>query len=475
MIACLIVAAVCVTPADEVRACLVDLERHVPPSRWTTTRYLSLYAVPPSEREAAAGVVSFVVNSTSRSSVIVVPDEVPGSEGRLSRIDLMRLAPRQRERREWSAVWERLVAFDPYFHLRTEVLDPDTKKRREVFTDGGWLDLAEAAELRRRTASAGALLRGDWFVARASVPPFYYLLAGVPAQKDVWHRRLGLDAAVITELEANRGANLFRSGVTAKLRRLSRWPAPLGALWNTYDSAEQSPEEDVFRNPTFGVRFDAGEHIATRANGLHEYALFDAAGRRQDAVPVEITVDDTVHPPAALVPMLSCVRCHASEDGLRSFADDQSRLLSRGPAGDRGGVELFSDDPRLVEQLAAFYGRQEQLERELKRDREDYREAVAAACGGRSPAEVGQALGRIVKQYAGDLVTPEVACRELGIDAERDASGARLPGVFAQSGDPVVLALYRGIAVQRAQWEASFSTAAVMAAEHQATEGKSTP
>ena len=440
------------------RAAVDDVQLRVALQQRATTRYVALYPLPESSWDEARAVVSFVVNSVSRSAQIVRPRVVPGSGGGLLRLDIERLAPDAAEARRWLNVWERMVADDPYFHLKTEALDPANGRRRVVLTDGGWVDLAMAARLRHWTGSRGAVVRADWFVAQATVPPLYYEFAGVPKRKADWLEQLGVDAVAIKRLGANRGANLFRSGVTDKPRRLSRWNSLLGAIWNTYDTAGGDATKDVFRNPTFTVRFDAGEHIATRANGLLEYALFDSKGIRQDAVPPEIAIDDTVSPPVPLVPMLSCVRCHGvgDEDGLRSFTDDQSRLLAS------GRVALLVDDRQRLTALELFYGRQARLQRELERDRDDYRHAVGAATGGMSPSDVARELAAMYETYVVGGVKPAQAARELGL------SVAQFRRAMSGSVDPIVLALVEGLSVQRDQWEASFAEAALRAAAAEA-------
>jgi hypothetical protein len=307
------------------------------------------------------------------------------------------------------------------------------------------------------TGSGGALLRADWFVAHACQPPHYYTLAGIPETRDAWLRQLGFHAREIIDLRANRGANLTRSGVTGNLRRISRWAGPLGAIWNTYDTAEADADKDPFRNPTFTSKFEAGEHIASRGNGMLSYALFNFEGRRQNGVPPNIAVDDTVHPATELVPMLSCVRCHAAGGGARptggllSFADEQSKLLE-------GQVRLLADDPETLEKLAAFYGRQEQLQRELDRDREDYELAVKRATVHYNAHDAALALGRVHREYALELVDLPAAALELGLTIE-DAR-TRLAG----ASDVVILSLLEGGKVQRKQWEQAYAEAALLGA-----------
>src|SRR4051812_16992190 len=99
------------SPATELRAAWNDLRESVAASHYADTRYLTLYSLPPGQRADAAAVVSFVLNSVSRAAVIIRPELVPGTQGRLLRFALSSygIPP---------DVWEALAAEDPYFHLR---------------------------------------------------------------------------------------------------------------------------------------------------------------------------------------------------------------------------------------------------------------------------------------------------------------------------------------------------------------------
>ncbi|MBI2826379.1 MAG: hypothetical protein HYX69_17010 [Planctomycetia bacterium] len=432
-----------VTPAAELRLAVDDLSTRVAVTDRPVTRYLSLYAIPPARRRAAAAVASFGLNSVSHADTIAALDVVPGTEGRLLRFSLRRL-------RIDAAAWEAIAAEDPYWHLRTQVVDPNTGKVREVVTDGGWVGLVQAARLREMAASIGALLRADHFIARAGTTEnggHYYRLAGVPEREQQFHALLGIDAATTGRLRSDQGANLIRSGVTFKVRRVVRRQGPLGAAWSTFDVERVSPDRDPIRNP-LGFQYDAGEHIAAKRNGLHVFALFDRQGRRQDAVPDRIAKDAlAVHGSGVIAPLLSCVRCH-SERGLRPFANDQRRLLA-------GRVELFAEREEDAERLAGFYERD--LEKLLRRDREDYGEAVAAATGGMQVTKLAEALAEAYGTYVDELVSPAQAARELGL------ATSELTVRLRASNDPVILALCEGLSVQRQQWESAFATAALLA------------
>jgi len=360
-------------------------------------------------------------------------------DGSLVRIDLAAYAIESKS-------WESLIAdLEPVFHVRSQAVNPTTGKVETVYTDAGHVGLEWAAALRQMTGSTGAIVRADWFIVRATSPPHYYSLAGVPDTLDGWYKSLGADAETIVKLRANKGANLFRSGVTHKPRRLTRWQGPLGGVWQTYDSEEsRDVRKDPFRTPGFDGAADAGEHIATKANGLHLFGLYSLPdGKRQDAVPDRIAKDDS--DPLAdgrLVASVSCIRCHI-ESGLRPFHNDMKAILAR-------GVDLATT-PEEADKLAAFYTT-DKLERQLDRDREDYADAVLKATGGKLDAKkLPDAVARVVREYQYYQVDLATAKRELG-----GVAGLQ------RSSDPYILAIVTGHKINRAQWEGSYAEAAFL-------------
>ena len=440
-------------PAEDLVAATHDLETRVAAELRPHTRYVSFSNVPASERAEAAAALSFVLNSVSRADVIVRPTVVPASDERLWRISLADYALP-------ADVWEFLASHDPYWHLRTQVVPPATTTTRNtktkptvqtVVTDGGWLDLSVAARLRELSHSSGALLRGDYFLTKATTTAdagVYYELAGIGADEATFFREVGVDVCAIDRLRADEGANMIRSLVTFKPRRVVRRQGPLGGAWHTYDTAAATPERDPLRNPTAFV-YDAGEHIAAKRNGLHLYALFDAVGKRQASVPDVIAKDTSdPHGSGIVVPMISCVRCHL-EDGLRPVANDQRKLA-------QSGIELYAASPSEAQRLASFY--LSDLEKKLTRDREDFAAAVSQATGGMKPSAVATALARRVRRYQDELVERADAARELGVDE------ATFTAALRTSHDPILLGLAAEVGVVRKQWEASFAEAAVLVA-----------
>ncbi|MBX7164827.1 MAG: hypothetical protein K1X74_00640 [Pirellulales bacterium] len=441
-------------PADELRAATADLTAQ-PAALRATTRYASLAHLDEAELAEAETALALVLNATSRASAVRRPQRVHGT--RLWRWRLDEYAPRAEDLQAWGTAYEQLASEEPYWHVRTRVIDPAGGQPREVFTDGGWVGLAEAARLRAMSGSAGALMRGDWLIAKLSAPPHYYAFAGVPETRTEFLRRLGIDAVEIDRLGGDEGANLLRSNVTRQVRRIVRRQGPLGGAWETFDVAESTAESDPFRN-LFAFAYDAGEHIAAKANGLHVYALFDAAGKRQNDVPAAIARDTSdPHGDGLVTPMISCVRCHV-EGGLRPFVNDQRLLLE-------AGLDVLADSAARAERLAQFYAGA-RLAKALPRDREDYAAAVQAATGVEARA-AAEALAATYRRQVYELVTPHRASRELGLSAGVETAAERAGDALAVlrgSADPVLLALAAGMSVQRAAWEASFAEAALRAA-----------
>ncbi|MEZ6069386.1 MAG: hypothetical protein R3C10_03735 [Pirellulales bacterium] len=173
-----------VSPADELRCALADLTTHVAPDERCQTRYVSLAALPATERAAARDVLSFVLNSVSRSATIIIPDVVPDSADRLLRISLSRL--RLAGRALGSARGRRAVLAPPHRGERSR-----HRKADRGFHRWSWVGLEAAAQLRAVSLSSGAIVRGDWLVVRLAAPPQYYRFADVPEDEADFFRAVG--------------------------------------------------------------------------------------------------------------------------------------------------------------------------------------------------------------------------------------------------------------------------------------------
>lgn len=470
--------ALCVTPAEATRAALADVQSLAPEHRGQMR-----YVVCETPEQQIA--VNYVLNAVSRSGTMVKTagvriqgpgdressrTQAPDPRPLLLRIDLATLA-NQRDPRtyhELHAAWERLAEFDPYFHVRTQVVtagagiqrsggnrnNPDPRPLNPgpltVTVDGGWVGLENAARLRALSGSAGAVLRADYFVARTSAED-YYAWAGIPTKQTDFFNGLGVDKSVIEKLAADNAANLFRSQVTFKPRRVVRLPGPQGSVWITLDVDGESPDRDPVRNPvdvagpagTQRFNFQASEIFYTRANGMWGVALFDAKGDRQATVPDKVA-KDTEDQEGIVRPLISCIRCHEAHGkaGLQPFTDDQHALLS----GEAGILKSYL--PEVAQRVGELYN-PARLNKALDRDRADYAEAVERACGC-TTAEAATALAVTFARYVDDEVSSETAAREAGVSVEM------LVSATAASTDPITLALRACKKVTRKAFEASY-------------------
>jgi len=455
--------AIAETPlAVAARTALADLEAQ-PAATRAHVRYLLLNDQA-EERIRETVAISYLLNAISRSRSIARPQEI--ASGKLLRVDLAAYAnPREPATlQEILAAWEKLVEVDPYFHLRTQVVAPpvarankdarQTSAAKVVTTtvDAGWISLEVAARLKSASGSAGAVLRGDYFIARAAQAPHYYQLAGVPRTEGELLARLGVDRQAIDRLAADAAANLFISRVTTKPRRLIRLPGPLGGTWLTRDVEVETPDRDPLRNPidftgpagAQRLRYDASEWFAQKENKFWVTAVFDAAGHRQDAVKDTIAKDSLAHD-GIVRPLVSCIRCHelgGGQAGMQPFTDDQFPLLSGEAA------ILRSYLPQVAQRVAELYD-PVRLAREQTRDREDYSAAVLQATGV-SPREAAEALVRTYSDFVDRPVTRAVAARECGLHEPQFLIATR------HATDPAILALRAGGEIRRTSYEASF-------------------
>jgi hypothetical protein len=433
-----------------------------------------------------SAVASYTLNALSRSRAIVSPKRITDT---LLRFDIEHYTTEKTATHDWLAAWEKIVEIDPYWHIRTDVVaagkilpglpeslshavftfrpksnvpspkPPDLTRHstldiqpQTITVNSGWVDLAAAARLQQLTASTGALLRADHFIAAAAVPPRYYEFAGVAPKESDFLESLGVDVQRIEQLRANAGANLILSGVTRKPRRIVWQQGPFGGVYTTLDVERVAADRDPIRRPLsadgLALEYDASEWFAMRANGLWLTALFNRAGQRQDSVPDRVAKDTS--DPATdgiVVPLLSCIRCHR-EGGLRPFRDDQHALLA-------DGIELGTLREKDARRVVEFYD-EPRLQRQIEFDRETYSRAVARATAGMRPPDLADALARTAREFLYTPVKPEQAARELGtnLDSMRRS--------LISSRDPILLMLCADRSVLRGQWESSFAEAAVL-------------
>lgn len=438
-------------PGSELHAAVADAAR-LPASVVCNARYLSLYAVPENRRDEVTRVTNYTLNALSRVRAMPLAVKVSPT---LLRIDASGYVADAKQLDEWTTAWGALADQDSYFHLQTEVLDPISGSRRTVTVPGGWTNLADAERLQCLTGSHGALIRADQFVYLATSTPLYYQFAGIPDDLDGFYKLLGVDQATVTRLHSDMGANLGKSGITKKTRRIVWGQGALGSVWGTLDvkkvDATRDPIRRAISTSGYDLTFDASEYFGMKADGLWATALYDAAGKLQQAVPPDVAADtsEPQAPDAQVIPMVSCIRCHA-DGGLQSFSDDQARLLRR-------GGDVLSYDPTVTRRIAEFYD-EPTLQDHMTSDRRTYTRAVAKCTGGMTPEQLSEALARTVREFQFVSVDMHTAALEAGIGRPGTLS-IYLP----VTSDPVLIQILQGQPVHRDRWASSFQEAALAA------------
>lgn len=307
---------------------------------------------------------------------------------------------------------------------------------------------------------------------------------------DVMLRSIGITedlAKLFDRLRSDLRVAVFRSKVTGDTRVVELYPQlgqMQGVLAVTRDPGSQNV--DVGAHPVMNLvraKFKASEVIFTRANGMQYFALYNAAGELQDEVPPDIAADRSIPSPhpTQLQPAISCIRCHGSNlDGWQPLRNDVRDLVAKYKPdvfGDATNVRQEIAD--TLDHLRAQYAGQDPETVTLPRARDDYARAVFKAAGswkGKNPAESvklgSEATADVYKLYAYDLVTPLVACRELGVDPGRrdpvqvlrellPPAGGPIAGVIPE--DPRLAGLLAGIPIGRNDWNLSFTFAAARA------------
>ena len=187
--------------------------------------------------------------------------------------------------------------------------------------------------------------------------PVYYNILEVPKTLDEFFKLGFVNVNIEDEIKNLRARFVGFNGspiTIQKNRLIVRYESQEGYLWQTYDVFDlNKAENNLFNFPLLEVgkaqyEFDASEIIVTMPNGLQLYALFNAAGGREDFAPTNLVFDSSAgQPNGGLDPQidnaLDCHRCHKS--GLLQI-NDQVKDHVRRNAG-----QFDIDDVQFVEFL----------------------------------------------------------------------------------------------------------------------------
>lgn len=464
------------TPGEQHLAAFVDLGR-LPAELRVDSRWLSLAAIPPEERDSFVRSLTFVLNSTSFRSSLFRPKRISPS---VVRIDLGALGWDRDSRRERIArlkgqgvdtskfkadLWEEFVRDDPYFLVTQEVTrkrDGTDAKKRIV---RGWIDPAADLALRVGTGSAMAILRADWLLPRLLLEAAnggYYSQALLfpPTEVDLY-KSFGVNRKLVdADPQLRSGGAVLSSVVALHNRELQLIPSLYGHddrfIWRTFDFAvDDIGNKSVLDFLAGTVKQDGREVIGTLPNGLHWYYLADGKGKQVAVVPQAIAID--LRPGAfdpikerSVINAYKCISCHGPTGGVYPFDD----VVARAILADGIVQYPIAKDKKVAE--AAVREAEDYylsgLAKKMVRQQESYTARVKA-CNGTETGPNAAAVVGLVETYIYDLVTPAQAAREMG----RSLEVAKL--LWRNSGNSQLNVLWSGQAIKRVAWEKSWADA----------------
>lgn len=497
--------------------------------------YMAFVWLPPYADPEWIGAVDFAMNAaTSQTRILHRADRHAG--GWLLAYNLRRFAPGP-ELARLVEVWDSIAADESRFHLpsvnvqevvetiNVEQRDPRTNKivqvpqqrTRQKTTTVAILAPhlqealakhatdAEKSErvdvlLAQMTASAGRIYPADWLLEQ--------LLTSVRGKYPEFRQMPGFDGAAASsfsqfqsllskrgfffeqsrDLSGDKGSLLLISGVTGKSRVIqttfglaSRQPM---AVTFDYRDSRIRPDQQFVRNLiTFDALADAKEAFLPMPNGLVEYVLADSAGKIQRAAPPDIVADSTKPDghTKELEMGMSCVVCHAPENGYKTARNDMEILLGSDIDFIGDAVSYENKDGETVtitrEQATAIvvgrYGeRIDEPDGVLGRARRDLIKTVDAltdykptADGPTSVALVGAKIKEIYHRYRYQTIDAERAALELGVRVPAGQGlavfRALVPAPAVGESEDIILGLLRnGATIKRDDWSAVYVEAA---------------
>ncbi len=393
------------SPGEATAAILRDVSQ-LEPRRRRFTRYLTLSHLAMAGRtekdlhttREAAGKL---LNSLSWHPRLSLPEPVDAG-ATILRIDLRAY--------KWSAaLWEKLATAYPY-RLQTG---------------------AETRAVAGYTGTEVAALRADWFVATASRPPFYHDLLQLPGSDRALERLVQVDVQGDVQDDNILRAGFNDSGVSKNNRLLERHDAAHGALWRSYDFANNRGRQNLFEHPlgpnAGATSFQAagGEIIFHLPNGLQAYLLVDAKGQRIDKAPGEIVADPR-RPDQRVETGISCMSCHAR--GLLFKADQLRPHVEK-------NAQVFGK--QVVDAIRATHPRKGKFQAQIEEDNVRYLKALEKF-GVRDPDQepINLVTGRFEATLDGPTAAAELGLKleELGLFLKENLDQARLFGSLLVKG-----------------------------------------
>ncbi len=300
------------TPDTSVKFALADLAT-IDPQFQPYIRYLSLYNVPKVHRQKIGETVSFVINSLSRRKQIYIPVYTGGSDQTVIRLNLKDydIDPAQFDKlgKEGSGI---RPFPDPYFHYllqkgdvrktktqkvqkevekevskkklvftgyydqfrqpiyREEIVKEKVKQtievdeevdvgfeKKVVFAQAPWLDPVAIAQLTAATNSEVPILRADWFIVNATLPPAYYNILGLGNKEEDFQKLVFADVKLAEKARSQYKSVVVSSVVARNNRTLTRSPTFTdGYYWESHDTLKSIDDRNYLLN-FLNEKFDA--------------------------------------------------------------------------------------------------------------------------------------------------------------------------------------------------------------------------
>lgn len=450
-------------------------------------RYLSLYNIPKITRSKVGKIASFVVNSLGTRKKIFIPEFVGGSDETVIRIYINDY--------EWKTeTWENFAKNgsgprpqpEPYFHVLIDKDEPlierkkvikqvkKTKKlptgkvnqqnqpiledkeiiedieveedvvslnrKKREFALAPWLDKETISSLVKETRSESPIIRADWFIVNATLPPAYYDFLKLGKNIKDFEKLIFSDEELANKAKSQSKAVAVTSIVARNNRTLTRSPAfTNGYYWTSHDSLNSIFDRKYILN-LLNEKFDATEDIGSLPNRLQAYFLTDGKGNRLDFANTDIAIDNTAVDRIVRTGR-SCIICHA--EGIKSI-EDEVRILTN----DNVILKAFKEDDFY--KINDLFG--DNLDEQIILDQNLYRAAMGRA-NGLLPQENAKIYAEIYDNYAEKLLNKEIISREVAIPINELDNFIRL------SDDAVILGIIKQPPrpTRRDQWEESFS------------------
>ena len=351
---------------------LDDFDR--PYARYFTLTHLYNAGATSEDLRTYQNALSKLINSLSWEYEVVKPIPID-PEGTILYIDL------------WDYGWEEN---DSWYKIE-QVYPYDIGFKSQTYTT-----------LRQKMDCEVPFVRADWFIAEASVSPFYYEILDLPKTARELEVQLGVN--VNKNIQDGPGKRVWRagftkSGVSDHNRVVERHKSQYGAYWKTYDFSSSADEQDIFTHP-LDFKHAGGEIIFNLPNGLQAYYLSNASGARLNEAPIDIVSDPGRSGPV-IYNGLSCMGCHT--EGMKTLEDEI-----------RPTTESNPNPPYDREKVLLLYTEKSTMDNLIKEDTQRYRRAIEAAGGDFDGLEPIQQL---VNKFEGELDADHAAA-EVGLETD---------------------------------------------------------